>query len=157
NAVQSSWESNMNKRFKFSLTVSLAIILGVSPLLTLAASMQSASLKAVGTTLAGTPGNARASRSPLKPSVIAKLRAIRLPQNAQPANGIIGQSTTLLPDGRLLKVGGLGQDELLSAATIIDPRTNQSVQAVQSLQRARAWHTATVLPDGTVLILGGVG
>src|SRR5262249_16808260 len=37
-----------------------------------------------------------------------------------------------------------------------DPRTGMTA-ALTPLEPARAWHTATVLPDGTVLILGGVG
>jgi hypothetical protein len=37
-----------------------------------------------------------------------------------------------------------------------DPLTG-SVVPISGMQQARAYHSATVLPDGTVLILGGIG
>jgi hypothetical protein len=70
----------------------------------------------------------------------------------------LGSTRTLLPDGRVLVVGGEnseGQvqatvstlDQLTEAVTVLDVR----------LHFPRSAHTATVLPDGTVLILGGIG
>jgi len=67
-----------------------------------------------------------------------------------------GQSATFLPDGRLLLVGGEGQDGPLATAEIKDINTGQVGSIGSSLQRPRAWHTATMLPDGNVLIWGGV-
>ena len=66
-----------------------------------------------------------------------------------------GQSTTLLPDGRTLLVGGVGPDGPLATASATNPATGQSV-VVGRLRQPRAWHTATLLPDGSVAILGGL-
>ncbi len=78
------------------------------------------------------------------------------PQNAAvAASALPGQSTTLLPDGRVLVLGGQGAQGPTGAVALFDPRTGATT-ALPPLQQARAWHTATVLPDGTVLVFGGV-
>jgi len=78
------------------------------------------------------------------------------PQNT--ANSIPGQSTTLLPDGQWLLLGGeLSDGRPLSAAQIWNPRTGAVTPLATELQLARAYHSATMLPDGTILIFGGIG
>ena len=68
-----------------------------------------------------------------------------------------GQSSTQLPDGRWLLLGGEDSNKTAnSAASIWDPQTAQLIP-LGSLNHARAWHSATLLPDGTVLIFGGFG
>lgn len=68
-----------------------------------------------------------------------------------------GQSATLLPDGRWLLLGGATSGK----AAVPVPLEDQSgaVPKVQILQvallHARSGHSATVLPDGSVLVLGG--
>src|SRR4029434_2392196 len=93
----------------------------------------------------------------------------------------MGQSATLLPDGRWLMLGGLGANGPMGRAAIWDPRDASTVELSARLARPRAWHTATLLPhgtacelasrrarprawhtatllaDGTVLVLGGLG
>jgi hypothetical protein len=73
------------------------------------------------------------------------------------ADSPIGQSRTLLPDGRILLTGGEdSQSTLLNTALMSSP--DGQIRPLQSgLLVARAGHTATVLPDGTVLIFGGIG
>lgn len=68
-----------------------------------------------------------------------------------------GQSATLLPDGRWLKIGGEGPNGPVDTASIWDPRTKASTPLRDRLLYPRAYHSATLLPDGTLLILGGVG
>ncbi len=68
-----------------------------------------------------------------------------------------GETRTMLPDGRLLYLGGMNGLKPQSGAEIVDPRTSEIVRQPAVLRHARAWHTATVLPDGKVLLLGGVG
>jgi hypothetical protein len=64
-------------------------------------------------------------------------------------------TSTLLPDGRVLVVGGVGADEIaLSSVEIYDPATN-SWMAGTPLHYARSGHTATPLYDGRVVIAGG--
>lgn len=64
-----------------------------------------------------------------------------------------GQSTTPLPDGTVLILGGVARP---AQAAVYDPRTGTS-RTVGRLAVPRAWHTATLLPDGTVLVAGGLG
>jgi hypothetical protein len=67
-------------------------------------------------------------------------------------------TATLLPDGRVLVIGGLnivsGSNSALTSIEIYDPKT-RSFTAAGDLKDARYDHTATLLRDGTVLIAGG--
>ncbi len=64
-------------------------------------------------------------------------------------------TSTLLPDGRVLVVGGVGPDGIaISSVEIYDPSTN-SWSAGAPLHYARSGHTATALYDGRVVIAGG--
>ena len=66
-------------------------------------------------------------------------------------------TATMLPDGRVLVIGGKGQgNKIVQSAEIVDFGT-QTVEVVRSTPLAfgRAYHTATLLTDGRVLIVGG--
>ena len=68
-------------------------------------------------------------------------------------------SATLLPDGRVLIAGGLvhGYPFLsLSSVELYNPATD-SWSTASPLSAARYAHSATLLPDGRVLIAGGNG
>jgi N-acetylneuraminic acid mutarotase len=70
-----------------------------------------------------------------------------------------GQTTTLLPDGKVLVVGGeydTGQytHQIVASAELYDPATNTWSSAA-SMPIARVSHTATLLNNGKVLIVGG--
>jgi hypothetical protein len=68
-------------------------------------------------------------------------------------------TATLLDDGTVLLVGGgdasSGFLTVTASADIYDPKTNTLTPLTASLSVARAYHTATLLTDGTVLIAGG--
>ncbi|WP_395832651.1 kelch repeat-containing protein [Archangium violaceum] len=72
-----------------------------------------------------------------------------------------GHSTTLLPGGKILMVGGRTKvngvkDELHPESAEYDPATGTwSSMDSMRLNQARAFHTATLLPGGQVLVVGG--
>jgi hypothetical protein len=74
-----------------------------------------------------------------------------------------GQSATLLPDGRVLVAGGqtgtLNGNQFpppLTAVDVWDP-TSSSFIPSGAMELGRERHTATLLADGRVLIVGGIG
>ena len=72
------------------------------------------------------------------------------------------QTVRELPDGRVLVVGGTDYSDTAGAKTPTpvlvaetwDPATESFIPA-GSLSRSRTGHTATLLPDGRVLVVGG--
>lgn len=78
-------------------------------------------------------------------------------QDPAPQPRPAGESVTPLPDGRVLYLGGESPDGPTTAAEIRDERTGAVTRLAESFRFARAWHTATVLPDGSVFIFGGIG
>jgi hypothetical protein len=66
-------------------------------------------------------------------------------------------TATLLPDGRVLIVGGWSsvKGSTVASADIFDPATNAFTPAA-ALPTSRHEHTALLLPDGTVLLAGGL-
>ncbi len=64
-------------------------------------------------------------------------------------------TATLLPNGKVLVVGGRGSSGgVLASAELYDPASG-SWSATGSLNTARLVHTATLLPNGKVLVAGG--
>jgi YD repeat-containing protein len=69
-----------------------------------------------------------------------------------------GQSSTLLPDGTTLILGGVdSQNAALAKAFLASSPESDLKRLPDGLRFPRSGHTATVLPDGTVFIFGGVG
>jgi len=60
-----------------------------------------------------------------------------------------GQSVTQLADGRWLLLGGEGHSK------IVDMRTGAATALSANLLQGRTGHTATLLPDGSIIVLGG--
>ena len=64
-------------------------------------------------------------------------------------------TATLLPDGRVLVVGGQSNPrDQLDSAELYDPSSGQWTRTA-SMHKVRSGHTATLLPDGKVLVTGG--
>jgi RHS repeat-associated protein len=132
----------MKQRLNITLALALSFMVGTSPLLSFASSR--------------TAGRATL---PLKSE-----RLLRMPGRPKPVYRKFptvqgtpdGQTTTLLPGGRLLLVGGIGPDGKFAPSSVSDPNSGEStILADESL--SRAWHSTTMLPDGRVLIVGGIG
>jgi hypothetical protein len=75
--------------------------------------------------------------------------------------GRVGATATLLLDGRVLVTGGFGGpyaygSSAVASAETWDPGTG-AFAPTGSMMRARVGHTATLLADGRVLVMGGVG
>ena len=68
--------------------------------------------------------------------------------------GRLEHTTTLLPNGGVLVIGGTGDDGIIATAELWDP-VSESFGPAGSLVEARSAHTATLTPDGGVLVVGG--
>ena len=64
-------------------------------------------------------------------------------------------SVVLLPNGKVLAIGGRGGGAFLATAELYDPAT-ETWSYTGSLTTARSWGVAVLLPDGRVLITGGI-
>src|SRR6185437_8508654 len=63
-----------------------------------------------------------------------------------------GQSATVLTDGRWLLIGGTAHPGELR---VFDPARSTTTDLPIQLAEPRSGHTATLMPDGTVLVVGG--
>ena len=78
-----------------------------------------------------------------------------------PNTARVNPTATLLLDGRVLVIGGYGgpfayASTALASAEVWDPATGQ-FQPAGSMAEPRVGHTATLLGDGRVLVIGGSG
>ncbi len=67
-------------------------------------------------------------------------------------------TATLLPNGKILVVGGSNNVIIVPSCDLIDPANNYLTVPAANLSMGRYQHTATLIPDsnnGTVLICGG--
>jgi hypothetical protein len=71
-----------------------------------------------------------------------------------------GATATLLNNGKVLVAGGSGtSNAILASVDLYDPATNSFVPAASTptMNNGRVYATATLLPNGEVLIAGGFG
>lgn len=73
-----------------------------------------------------------------------------------PRTEMPGEAATSLGSGQWLVTGGSSNGKVSKAAHLVSPSGARTPLGVE-LHLARADHTATVLPDGSVMILGGLG
>ncbi len=65
-------------------------------------------------------------------------------------------TATLLPNGKVLVVGGVNNNSYLNTAEVYDPATGAWSYTTNVLSTIRYHHTATLLPSGRVLVTGGL-
>ena len=131
----------MKKRITCGLVLILSSLLAFQPIVALAMSEAST-----------------AASNPRSPKLIPPPKPARPARPVRSQTGeLTGQTSTLLPDGRLLLAGGQDTNGPKAIIAISDPRTGEVVPLSVVLRQARAWHTATMLPNGRVLIVGGKG
>jgi hypothetical protein len=73
---------------------------------------------------------------------------------ASMAEARVGHTATLLPDGRVLVIGGTGPRGVIAAAELWDPETRRFTEA-GSLTLGRSGHASVLVTGGQVLIAGG--
>ena len=84
-----------------------------------------------------------------------------LPPTPQPVTGTVltsraSHTATLLPNGKVLVVGGTTDGVArLATSVVFDPTNSKQIPTSNTLTHARAWHSATMLPTGKVLVVGG--
>jgi len=84
------------------------------------------------------------------------LMVITFPVSAQ-QHPNAGQILTRLSDGRTLITGGFDATSVATRSASIVAADGTTTSLNERMIFARAGHSATVLPDGTVLIFGGIG
>ncbi len=60
----------------------------------------------------------------------------------------------MLPDGRMLLLGGVNAESVSAGGSIGNSDSLSLMPINGRLKIARAWHSATLLPDGTILVFG---
>jgi hypothetical protein len=90
-------------------------------------------------------------------SVIQQAQAAAWTTNAPMITARYGHTVTLLPNGKLLAVGGYSTNfAYIASAELYDPATGTwAVTGTPALIRGQ--HTAALLPSGKVLVAGGIG
>src|SRR5215213_2229425 len=128
------------KKTNSIVALTLSVVLSMGPVLICAAAEKPSGSSALHSRKA--PATSRNRRVP--------------PKQVQIPEPVEGQSSTPLTDGGVLRIGGLGSDGPTTSLTVINPRPGRT-KSLPNMREARAFHTATMLPDGRVFIFGGVG
>jgi RHS repeat-associated protein len=148
----------MNKRFASIVVFTLCGLLAFGPILASASDLNARS-KAFGlngSTRLFPSRNVPGHPEPRNPFKTVKAGKQNLDRDEDFKSLAEGQTATRLPDGRWLLIGGMGPDGPLARIEIQDPLSTKTMALSCTLGRARAWHSATLLPDGSVMVYGGV-
>lgn len=80
--------------------------------------------------------------------------------SSQSYSGIVGHTATKLSNGKILVIGGISlrADEVIKTVnkvSIFNP-DSRTWENVARMNDDRAYHTATLLPDGKIVVIGGI-
>jgi hypothetical protein len=117
----------------------------------------SATLLAGGTVLVAGGAAGQAGNDPLASAELLNPATLTWTSIGDMAQGRSGHTATLLPDGTVLISGGSdpnGHGPSLRTAEVYDPARGIWT-ATAEMTETRTGHTATLLPDGRVLVAGG--
>src|SRR5262245_56879588 len=144
----------MQRRITGIVAILLSLITALGPMSNLAAAQKSS----VTPLNRGAMGRGPKGGSSKTAGVSFSSRLLdKRPAQEQAQASIAGQTTTRLSDGRLLRLGGLELPGPAATVTFEDPRTSRRTSTDEvRMQRVRAFHSATMLPNGRVLIVGGI-
>ena len=111
-----------------------------------------------GCTSSKNTGSARSS-VPMPPAPDSTVSRVTPPRLIASATGAMSSergayTATLLPNGKVLVVGGAHGAESHASAELYDPATGVW-STMGAMAEARHQHTATLLPGGKVLVAGG--
>lgn len=91
-------------------------------------------------------------------SVLLPAEAASVPATGSLITPRVDHTASLLPNGKVLVAGGTANSNFanvfISSAELYNPATG-TWQATGAMNTSRAYHTATLLPDGRVLVAGG--
>src|SRR5437870_4721086 len=90
----------------------------------------------------------------LTSSLNGNVHAASFVTNSPLARARASHTATLLPNGKVLVVGGFGTNGHLASAELYDP-DDGTWTGTGVVSTVRRYHTATLLPNGKVLIAGG--
>jgi hypothetical protein len=102
--------------------------------------------------MGGQSGDGQALASVERLLVDGETASVAVESAPSMAHARLGFTATLLPNGEVLVIGGLGDELSPSTAELFD---GEAWTAAGALATPRHDHTATLLPDGSVVVIGG--
>ena len=139
-------ECRLERVAHFSKQASVTVLAGITLLSTLAACSSS-----------DVPAEpAEVGRTPTEVEISPTAFTVESDSLGAMLHSRVNHSATLLPDGRVLVVGGMdGGFNPLRTSEVFDPETNLWTTA-DEMREARTEHSATLLEDGRVIVTGGM-
>ncbi len=103
----------------------------------------------------GLSANCSAQKNPVDVSTSQQIYG-KISETAKLSEARASHTATLLPDGKVIIIGGMERNGVFfESAEIFNPQTDSFIKAKGKMSIKRVGHTATLLSDGKILIVGG--